>query len=71
VKVVVTFDGTKYCYHKVSDEGKEVESKCCDAKQVVVKGECVVEGYTDKPGFIVTCGNAEVACEGGRVVVST
>ena len=69
--VIVTYDGSKYCVVKLDEEGKEVERVCCEeAKQVSVSAPCTLEGYSERPGFVMRCeGKAE--CKGSRLVVST
>ncbi len=70
-KVIVTYDGTKYCFSVVSEEGKEVERVCCEgAIQASLEAPCVVEGYSERPGFVATC-EGKASCEGSRLVVST
>ncbi|UXD22349.1 hypothetical protein IPA_03760 [Ignicoccus pacificus DSM 13166] len=68
--VIVTFDGTKYCYIEVDEEGKMELRKCCDeAKEVLTEGvRCTVNAYSDRPGFLMECeGVAE--CSEGRLVI--
>ena len=67
--VLVTFDGTRYCYVEVDEEGRRRERKCCDeVKEVLTEVPCVINGYSDRPGFIMECeGLAE--CVEGRMVI--
>ena len=67
---LVSFDGTKCCVQKLSDEGKVVESKCFPCKTIKIKAECVLEGYNERPGFVLTC-NGDLHLEGDVLIIST
>jgi len=70
-RVILAYDGTKYCFSVVDEEGRVVERKCCEgAKQVKVEAPCVVEGYSERPGFVARC-EGEARCEGSQLRVST
>ncbi|NPA85313.1 MAG: hypothetical protein GXO07_04835 [Crenarchaeota archaeon] len=69
--VIVSYDGTKYCYMVLDDEGKELERICCEeARQVEINARCTLEGYPERPGFVARC-RGTARCEGARLVVST
>ncbi|ALU12272.1 hypothetical protein EYM_01990 [Ignicoccus islandicus DSM 13165] len=70
-KVIITFDGTVYCYVKVDEKGEALERVCCEnAKEVISKTQCTISGYSDRPGFIMECdGVAE--CSEGRLITYT
>ena len=70
-RVIVAYDGTKYCFYKVDESGKTVEKKCCEgALHVALRAPCELEGYPDRPGFLATC-EGEARCEGSTLSVST
>ena len=70
-KVIITFDGTTYCYIKVGDGGEYLGRVCCEeAKEVISKTKCVVSGYSDRPGFVMEC-EGSAKCEEGRLITYT
>ena len=70
-RVILAYDGTKYCFSVVNEEGKVVERTCCgNAKQVKIEAPCVVEGYSERPGFVAQC-EGVARCEGSQLRVST
>ncbi len=70
VVTVVSFDGTKCCIQKVENGGEVVESSCFPCKTVKIEGKCVLEGYSDRPGFVLTC-EGEARVEGDVIVLSS
>ncbi len=70
VVTVVSFDGTKCCVQRVEEEGKVVESSCFPCKTLKIEGNCVLEGYSERPGFVLTC-DGEVRVEGDIIVLSS
>jgi len=68
-RVIVAYDGTKYCFYEINDEGKAVRKECCkEAVHVKLSAPCELEGYSDAPGFVARCeGRAE--CKGSSLVV--
>ena len=70
--IIVTFDGTKYCYIKVEEGGKRAEKNCCNAKEVIVKNvQCTLNGFSDRPGFLMECEGKAECIEGKLVVTNT
>jgi len=68
-EIIVTFDGTDYCYIVIEDAGRRSEKKCCEAKEVLVRGvECTINGFSDRPGFLMEC-KGRVECSEGKLVV--
>ena len=69
LSVLVRFDGTKYCFTEIDEEGKVLNEACCDeAKEVITKAECTANGYSDRPGFLMRC-SGKASCEGGALVI--
>ncbi len=73
LSVIVTFDGTKYCYIKLEENGKRSERVCCEkAKEVLVEGvKCTVNGFTDTLGFLMECEGVAECREGALIVRNT
>ncbi len=70
MKVVVRFDGDKFCVMKI-ENGKEIESRCMsEPLQVIARTEVVIEGFREGPGFLVTCVNCEYFIEGKAIVLN-
>jgi hypothetical protein len=68
--VIVTFDGTRYCYIEVDEKGALRERKCCnEAKEILTKVPCIVNGYSDRPGFMMEC-EGLAKCEEGKMIVT-
>ena len=70
MKIVVRFDGDKFCIMKVKD-GEEVEEECVsEPLQVIIKTEATVEGFREGPGFLVTCLDCDYTIEGKAIVLN-
>ena len=68
---IVSFDGTKCCIERVGEGGEIIESKCFPCKTIKIKCvECVIEGYNERPGFVITC-NGKVSIEDNIIVLSS
>ena len=67
--ILISFDGTDYCYITVSEGGRRKEKKCCQAKEVIIENaNCVLSGFSDRPGFLMEC-EALAECSEGKLVV--
>ncbi len=70
MKIVVRFDGDKFCIMKIPDDGAIEEECVSEPVQVIIKTEATIEGFREGPGFLVTCVDCEYFIEGKAILLN-